>query len=174
MKKIICLAMFFVLISSVYAEQVYIVNFNYDNGLIMIKDKIVKQGYYPDRKLQPEEGYKCSIMDHNKNELYSFIFDLPIKIYTDGFDNLTDKVTGGVIRLNQTDFAFIIPYFEEAGMIKCYNTGGYEIVSEEMNRVMMGPEKKDVILFLYLFLAIVGLMIVIYISRKRRLSQLNQ
>ena len=107
-KKFIWIFMFLIFISYAYAEQVIIFNLNYDNGKITLKEQYVKEGYYPDRNLEQQKGYRCNLVDPNRNDLYSMNFDLHNKVYTDSTQN--NQVSRGVIILKKTDFSFIMPY----------------------------------------------------------------
>ena len=166
MKKTICLLIFFILVSCVYADKVIIFNFNYDNGKIILKEQIVTEGYYPDRNLQVEEGYSCGLVDEQNNNIYSFKFEIPNKVYTDVIEN--NQTVGRVIILNETDFSFIMPYIDKAKSIVCYNPRDYEILRGDVNKEILAPEERSYTwLLIYGFIALVGLIIIIYRTKKR-------
>ncbi len=163
MKKAIYIIMFFILITSVYADKVSIFNFNYDNGKITLKQQIIKEGYYPDRNIKAEEGYICKLVDNQGNELYSFRFELPTKLYTDIIKNST--IYGNVVILNETDFSFIMPYFNEAVKLLCYNPGEYEIINQDVEKIILSPEKRNTWLWIYAILAVIGFIIMLTIKK---------
>ncbi|TKJ17195.1 hypothetical protein CEE44_01515 [Candidatus Woesearchaeota archaeon B3_Woes] len=168
MRKGIYLIMFLVLISSVYADKVSIFNFNYNNGEIILKEQLIKEGYYPDRNIQVKEGYNCRLVDKNNNNIYSFRFELPMKLYTDVIDN--HKLVGAVIILNETDFSFITPYFLESSNIVCSNPRGYEILNEQTLHIALSYEKYNKWLWFYSVIGLVLLFVLILILRKRKLN----
>jgi hypothetical protein len=163
MKKLIFLLMFIILAISVYAEKVYIFNFNYDNGVITLKEQLIKEGYFPDRRII-KEGYGCALLDSSNNEVYSFKFELPNKVYTDVVeDNLTK---GNVIILDKTDFSFIMPYISGSSNLACYNEGGYEILKESTIHTELSPENNKYLIYIYAFLIIILLFIIFYSLKK--------
>ena len=114
--------------AEVECSKVLIVKFNYDNGLIAYKDKVIKCGYAPDRKIQPEYGYKAEILSVNNEPLYSFKFEIPLNLYLDISDPLVKSLSGGLLILNETDFALIFPYYDTAKSMVIYNEREYNIL----------------------------------------------
>lgn len=114
--------------AEVECSNVFVVKFNYNNGLITYKDRVIKCGYAPDRKLQPEEGYKAEIISVDNEILYSSKFEIPLKVNFDLSDPIVKTLSGGVLILNETDFALIFPYYDKAKSIVVYNPRDYEIV----------------------------------------------
>lgn len=168
MKRGIYIIVFLILISSVYANKISIFNFNYNNGEIILKEQLIKEGYYPDRNIQVKEGYSCRLVDKNNNNLYSFRFELPMKLYTDIIgDNI---VVGYVIILNETDFSFIAPYFPESSNIVCSNPRGYEILNEQTTHITLSYKKYNKWLWFYGGIGLVLLLVFILILRKRKLN----
>jgi hypothetical protein len=163
MKTLIFLLIFILLTGSVYAEKVYIFNFNYDNGIITLKEQVIKEGYFPDRRII-KEGYSCSLLDGLGENIYSFKFELPNKIFTDVVD---EKMEGGVIVLDKTDFSFIMPYFSGSENLVCYNEAGYEILREKTAHTILSPEDDRHLIFVYLFL-ILALLFIIFHSIQRK------
>ena len=109
--------------------KAYVVNFEYDNGIIGYKDKVLKCGYAPDRVIQPEEGYTAEIISVDDKPLYSFKFQIPLKVNVDLSDPLLKRLSGGIIVLNETDFALIFPYYDEAKSIEIYNPRMYAVLT---------------------------------------------
>jgi len=165
MKKIVFLFMFIVLSSFVWADQVYLFNFNYDNGVIILKDQIIKEGYYPDRLIPVEEGYNCKLLGLNGRPEYSFDFELPNNIFVDSVEN--EILTGGVIILNETDFSFVAPYLSSVNEIECYNSKGYEILKEDLIKVSLSPDSSKNFIWIFFVLSFIGLLILIYVNKKK-------
>ncbi|MBI2139687.1 hypothetical protein HYU14_02085 [Candidatus Woesearchaeota archaeon] len=110
------------------SSSVLIVNFNYDNGLISYKDRIIKCGFSPDYALQPEEGYRAELISVNNEVLYSFTFEIPLKVNVDLGDPVFKTLSGGMIILNRTDFALTFPGFDNAKSAVIYNPRKYKVL----------------------------------------------
>jgi hypothetical protein len=136
-------------------DRVIIVNFNYDNQLITYKGQAAKCGFYPDRRLQPSSGYRAEMVGEEGVQ-YSFRFDIPLKLYVDASDPSTKELSGGIILLNQTDFALIFPYLD-AKEIVIYNPRGYEVERVPLEAELFAKEKGAywiILFFILLALAI--------------------
>lgn len=131
MKKTIWLILVLILLVNIVLaveNKVFIVDLNYKEGEIKINDIMTKDGYYPDRKLYPETGYTLELISEDNTVLYSFKFQVPLKIYTDVIDE-NGETKGGIIVLNETDFALIFPYYGNAKYVKIYDISNKEILS---------------------------------------------
>ncbi|HZX45615.1 MAG TPA: hypothetical protein VFF28_08090 [Candidatus Nanoarchaeia archaeon] len=115
-------------LAEVQESRVIIANFNYDDGLVTYKEKTIKFGYAPDYKLEPEDGYKAELLSFDDKELASFRFDIPLKLYFDMSDPLLKTLSGGMVILNETDFALVFPYDERAEKIVISNPRNYTIL----------------------------------------------
>ncbi len=155
--KIILLVILILSLNIALAEnKVYIVDLEYKDGVITVNDIVTKTGYYPDRKLQPERGYTLELVSEDDLALYSFKFQVPLKIYTDVIDS-GGEINGGVIILNETNFALIVPYDDDAKEIKIYDTKSKEIVSASVVPALGGRGALKwifgfIIIFIVLFL----------------------
>lgn len=131
--KLLLILLFTLVIPLVIAEaecsKVVITNFNYNEGVVTYKDKVTKCGYTPDRKLQPIAGYTAEILSMDNNQLYSFKFQIPLKLNFDLSDPVLKSLSGGMLILNETDFALIFPYYDNAKSIIIYNQRDYEIAT---------------------------------------------
>ena len=132
MKIFVFALMLIILMPFVFGEvecsKVSVVNFNYDNGVITYKDRVIKCGYAPDRVIQPKGGYKAEVVSMNDEVLHSFVFEIPLDVNFDMSDPLVKSLSGGMMILNETDFALIFPYYDEAKSITIYNPRGYEVL----------------------------------------------
>ncbi|MEA2035966.1 MAG: hypothetical protein U9O94_00550 [Nanoarchaeota archaeon] len=166
------LAVFVFLMPFVLAEvecnEVLVANFNYDNGVLSYKEKITKCGYTPDRNLQPEDGYRADLLSIDNEVLHSFKFDIPLKVNVDFSDPLLKTLAGGLIILNETDFALIFPYFDDAKSIVIYNPRGYEVLSAPLIEEQFMEQKSLLwLLLLLLLLLVVGYSIYRYYKNKQ-------
>jgi len=163
MRKILYFFIFLILINSVCAEKITIFNFHYDNGIITLKQQFVKEGYYPDRNIQ-KQGYSCKLTNNQNNELYSFNFDLPNKLFIDTTQN--NEIKGNMIILNKTDFSFIMPYLPEANNLICYNPAGYEIIKQNIEKITLSPKNRNIWYWIYFIIAFIGLIIIIKYKKR--------
>jgi hypothetical protein len=166
MKKLILFFMFIVLSSFVCAEQVYIFNFDYNDGVIILKDQIIKDGYYPDRLISVDEGYNCKLVGLNGKTDYSFDFELPNKVFVDSVGY--SEITGGVVVLDETEFSFVAPYLSSSSEIVCSNVGDYEILREDLVKVSLSPDSSNNFIWVYFVVGFVGLLVLLYINKKRQ------
>ncbi|NQV09519.1 hypothetical protein HQ529_06750, partial [Candidatus Woesearchaeota archaeon] len=123
MKKILFIMLVVLFSTLSYAEEtdlVRVMKLYYKDGDVDIIDSILKLGYSPDRNIQPENGYRLEIIALTDETLYEFIFEPPTKIFTDVSDDY-GNLSGGIILLDETYFALIIPNFENEKKIKIYN-----------------------------------------------------
>jgi hypothetical protein len=134
-------------------NKIILLDLNYNNGEITINKILTKMGYYPDRKDQPLDGYKLDLVSINNDILYSFRFDVPLTIYTDVIIN--NKISGNIIKLNNTDFALIMPYFDNLKEINIYDKNNKRVTTKEFT----SPSKKQNLRHIYLF---VGMTILVF------------
>ncbi|HLC96211.1 MAG TPA: hypothetical protein VJH97_02725 [Candidatus Nanoarchaeia archaeon] len=127
-----------VMIPMVSAEQVLVVHLRYDDGFISVVDKTTTLGYYPDRLYQPDSGYRLEIVSVDDNNLYSFRFNLPVDVFYDA--EVLGVLEGGIIRLNETDFSLIVPYFDDAKEINFYNERNYLVASANLVEDKLSPQ----------------------------------
>lgn len=146
-------------------QEVVVLGLHYEDGLITVKDKTVQLGYYPDRNVQPELGHRLEVVSFDGEKLYSFRFKLPIDVFTDYSEG--DELKGGLIRLNETDFALVIPYFEDAKEVRFYNERNYPVSTVTLAEEQMAP--KEAVLFGYavIGLIIAGLLVSLRIRKRR-------
>ena len=130
MKKILVLVMLLLFAQQVCAEKIMVLNLNYKEGQISIIDKVEKYGYYPDRKLQPDAGYRAEIVSVDDEPLYSFNFEIPLEHYTD--IEVENKTQGGLIIVDEIDFALILPSLPNAKEINFYNEAGENILAVDI------------------------------------------
>ncbi len=168
MKKILLLTIIIFLViptiqisAEIDCSKVFVVKFNYDNGIISYKDKIIKCGYSPDRKLQPLDGYRAEIISIKNKPLYSFKFDIPLTTNFDMSDPLIKSLSGGMVVLNETDFALIFPYYDNAKSIRIYNPREYEVATIPLIEEQF-MQKRSTLWFLIIILLLLIAAYMIY------------
>ena len=160
--KIILLLMLLLFTQAVCADRILILNLHYDKGKVSVIDKIDTYGYAPDRKLQPDVGYRAEIVDADDNILYSFKFEVPLEHYTDIQQD--GKLQGGMVLVDETDFALIVPSLAEAKQVNFYNERDQEVLSVDVT-VEEGP---SIIIPIIIGLVILILILVFIIVKKRK------
>ncbi len=103
----------------VVEDKIIMLELNYDTGSFSVLDKYKKSGFAPDRRIQPEEGYKAKVVSETEKTLYAFTFDVPNILQYDipGVDGI---LSGGFIELDETDFTLVTPYFENVAWVNIY------------------------------------------------------
>lgn len=168
MKRIICLLTLILLASTIFAasNKVYIISFSYDDGKLVFDDKTIKYGFSPDRKLTTGD-YKGEIISTDETSLYSFNFNIPLTRFVDISNLTTGELSGGVIKLDSTRFALVLPYFEDGQELAIYDPDDIKILS-----ISVEEEKEkqgfDYSLLIYLLLVIVLVVIISKILKRKR------
>jgi len=122
--------------------DVLVINFHYDNGIITLNDKTIMLGYYPDRNFQPEFGHRLEILSETNAKLYSFI------------------------RLNETDFSLIVPYFDNAKEINIYNERNYKVAAFIIKEEQFAPQNAAP---WYVVIAFILVIIIYFLIKKKKL-----
>ncbi|MBW2974936.1 hypothetical protein KY366_04425 [Candidatus Woesearchaeota archaeon] len=159
--------------AKVECNKVVVVKFNYDNGVITYMDRVIKCGYAPDRIIQPEEGYTAQVIStENEEVLYSFRFEVPLEINIDLSDPLVKSLSGGMMILNETDFALIFPYYDKAKYIVVYNPRDYEVLKVPLIEEQFIQDRSFWWVIILALLLILGLAVYnIYRKKSRREEQ---
>ena len=147
--------------AEVECSKVFVVKFNYDNGYITYKDKIIKCGYSPDRLIQPLEGYRAELISIDNKPLYSFKFDIPLITNFDISDPIVKSLSGGMVVLNETDFALIFPYYDKVKSIRIYNPRDYEVATIPLIEEQF-TQKKSTLWFLILIILLLMASYIVY------------
>ena len=151
-------------IAAAQTGKVLILNLDYDDGKITFKDKIIKIGYSPDMKIQPEEGYRLDVVSREDTLLYSFKFEVPLDVYVDAASADGKEMSGGLIRLDKADFALAIPYFEDAKEIKIYD----ERDTQQLGiNVEEKAQKRSKLWIIMPIAAFILLLIALFLHKKR-------
>lgn len=153
----------------VECSKVLVAKFNYDDGRLTYRDKVVKCGYAPDYILQPEDGLKAELVSTDGKVISSFRFRIPLDYYFDLSDPLLKTMSGGIQRLNQTDFALIFPYKDDARAIVLYNSRNFVLLDVPLVEERFIQKKSSWWLLLIVLLVIISL--IIYSHHKKSLHR---
>lgn len=166
MRKIILVIFILTLLLDVALAEnkVFIVDLNYKDGIITVNDIMIKIGYYPDRKLQPEIGYTLELVSEDK-VLYSFKFEVPLEIRTDVIDE-DGEVKGGIIVLSETNFALILPYYDEAKEIRVYDSKNKEVLSKA---VVPALGERTTLKWIFGFILIIIVLFLFFNKRPKKI-----
>ncbi|MBD3164352.1 hypothetical protein GF323_04065 [Candidatus Woesearchaeota archaeon] len=148
MNKIWIVALLLLLSSFSYAVQpnVVLLKLNYNKGNITLLNQTAKYGFYPDRRYQPDFGYRVEILSGG-SVLDGFRFSVPNEIYVDG-TNEAGEISGGKIVLENINFALSVPYHEGMDRIKIYSPDNEMAAEIGVESVQGKPELKFYLLWL--------------------------
>jgi hypothetical protein len=111
-------------LSSGENEQVMVLDLHMEEGNVTLSNYSIQYGFYPDRRYQPDYGYELEI--HSAEEmLYDFTFKDPSHVYREGGDE-DGHLHGGLVVLDEVDFALTVPYHPEMEEVLIYNPEGVE------------------------------------------------
>ena len=94
-------------------EKVYVVKLHYNSDGFTVKEVAVRDGFAPDRTLQ-SGAYRAELITDNNKVVYGFNFEVPLLLFTDG--NQGGKVRGSVVKLNESDFVLVVPFYDGASL----------------------------------------------------------
>ena len=159
-KNLIPIIMLLLFAQLACAEKIIILNLHYENGKVSVIDKIDTYGFYPDRKIQPDVGYKAEIISVDDDIIYSFRFEVPLEHYTD--IHMDGKTQGGLVRVDKTDFALILPSLPDAKQINIYNEKEENVLEVDL------IERRFDLIPIALASTILAMAIVYIILKKRK------
>ncbi len=168
-KKII----FILIISLILAQtidaiptRIQILNLKYQDNTLSLTEKVIKLGYYPDRLIQPKTGHTYEIVATDETILHTFKFIIPTRIFVDVTDPIKDKLSGGIVKLNKTEFALIVPYFKKAKEIRIYDEQTNIVLTIDVKEEQMAA-KKGIVWSLGIGLMVLLIIIFSIIKRKK-------
>tara|TARA_Y100000310_G_scaffold150693_2_gene150226 strand:- start:1933 stop:2445 length:513 start_codon:yes stop_codon:yes gene_type:complete len=98
---------------------IYIVDLIYDSGEINLNELFIKEGFTPDRKIQPTLGYNLQIISSYEEVIYSFNFMIDSNIVYDVFGEESINPTS---TNDYQEFSLVFPYFSNADFIRVYDS----------------------------------------------------
>jgi len=132
--------------------KVIVLDLSYNEGNISVVNSTVKYGYFPDRRF--EESYKLEIMADD-GVIYGTSFKDSSIIFVDASSE--DGITGGMIKLEETRFSLVLPYYDNMDEIRFYNS------LNELKGVQVFENSSNMwILFVVLGIILFGLLAVIF------------
>ena len=167
MNKLVCFSMIGLILVVSFVEansEVLVLKLNYNRGDITLLNSTQKYGFFPDRRYQPDYGYRAEIISFEDTSLYEFRFKAPNVIFIDGTDE-EGEISGGKIVLDNMNFALNVPYYDEMKEINIYSP------EEELVGKLSFEEERNISLIkfgLVGLIAVVTLMLIIFIFVKHR------
>ncbi len=89
---------------------------------------------------EPESGLKASVRSSEGTVLGSKNFQVPSEKFLDDFSR--NESIGGVIKLTNTTFGVVIPFFEEGTELVVYDNNGENLFSKDLSRFTEQEEEK--------------------------------
>ncbi len=176
-KPVVFLILFFLFFgfSPVMAEEagkVYVLTLSYQNNEISLVNVFIKQGFAPDKKIQPENGYEYRIVSSSSKTLYSFKFTIPseLTLFDSGCGGCSSGCGGGtavdsksseVASLANTQFTLLAPFYKEARAINIYDQSAKLKLTVDVSQLSGTSAKKGVGLYLGISLIILGAVAII-------------
>lgn len=114
--------MFLVNVSMAEEGKLYQLDIEYDKGTLILKDIIVKPGFVPDRKIQPDIGYRLEVISFDESIMNSFKFDTPNIIFAEG-----------TVELNNVNFTLLVDYFKAGSKINIYNPDNEKVLEIDVS-----------------------------------------
>lgn len=112
--------------------KIFLLKLSYDNGSLNSIDVLVKDGFAPDRKLQPEQGWTAEVVSFKGDILESFKFQVPNTLFL--APPLEGQQPGGPIVLDKVNFTLMIQYYNDAKSIEVYNETMAKILSADVSK----------------------------------------
>ncbi len=156
--------------------KVFVVNLLCCSEKISLSSVFVKNGYPPDKKIQPENGYEYKIFSTKGKILYSYKFLIPgeLSLYCStcsggaesssctngGCATTTNSKSSEPASLSNIDTTatLIAPYFEDAKAINIYDPAGKLQLEVSVLNLVPKPEGSKTSLYIGLFLVAAALI----------------
>lgn len=147
-------------------NMIYVLNLYYDRGNITLVDIFTKIGYSPDRKIQPETGYRCEVVSKGNTVLYSFRFEIPIEVNAP--PPLENESSESVIYLEKVNFTLLMPYFKNAKSIDVYSPSDEKMLSVDVSGYdsMMKSNSLNIYIVAVAAILIIVLIALFFLTKK--------
>jgi hypothetical protein len=173
-KRILLLISVFALLTFVSASssKILLLKLTYNSGNLTISDTLPKNGFFPDRRFQPDTGYRLDMTSMNGSVLYSFRFNVPNIAYVDSEDE-KGELRGGKVILNDFDFGLELPYYRDIKEINIYKPDGSKAASYMPPKNIVennenGMSNSLLAFIIAIILSILAVFIIIVYKRKAK------
>jgi len=139
-------AMAFSAASDSKPEKIILLTLNYKDDALSVKDISWTRGFVPvfaESSTAENNGIeKASIKIYSQKEkiIYESYFYVGNKRFQDSIDESTGELKGGIVELNDVDFAAIVPYLKEIGYIEIHSS--YNDIELEYSKIKKAKELK--------------------------------
>lgn len=165
------------------ADKVYVLTLSYQNNEISLVNVFAKQGFAPDKRVQPENGYEYRIVSSSNKTLYSFKFTIPseLTLFCSGCGGnsscgsgcgsgscnsgcgggTVDSKSSEVASLANTQFTLLAPFYKEAKAINIYDQSAKLKLTVDVSQLQGTNAKKSAGFYLGISLIFLGALVVI-------------
>jgi len=123
------------------AGKIYLMELGFKGENLTLHRVYVSEGYAPDRKIQPEDGYRCDVVSFSGQVLYSFRFEFGGFIMPP--PPLPGEEPGAPIAVEEGNTTLIMPYFSDAKWINIYDKSGKQILSVDVSGFSDRPPEPE-------------------------------
>lgn len=113
-------------------NKIFIIDLNYDRGVLSLLDVTTATGYAPDRKVQPDVGWTTEVLSFNGGVLESFVFNIPNVIIPP--PPLEGEEPEGPLILEEVNFSLVIQYYSDAKSVEIYDENRTRVLSVDVSR----------------------------------------
>ena len=127
-------------------EKIIFATLNYNDNVLSVKGISWTKGFVPvfvESSTAENIGMeKASIEVYSQSEelIYKSYFYISNKKYEDFIDKTTGEISGGIVELNDVDFAVTVPYPKEIGYIEIHSS--YNDIELEYSKIKNAKELK--------------------------------
>jgi hypothetical protein len=129
----------FILLASLAAAEVYVIEFEYSKGALAAKKVYVSPGTSEDA-FEPGDGYTLKLLDSQGDLLKFRRFHVPDREFFDNYE--INETAGGFRKVSETRFGVLLPYKEEGVTIQLLSPDGEAIQRIDVARFAKLAERR--------------------------------
>jgi len=133
----VCLASLILGLSVVHAQshenKVYLIDLNYDAGVLSLNDVVTKAGFPPETPSQSTQAWRIDLISFQDQVLYSSTFDIPnVLLQVPPLEG--EPAGGGPIILENLNFSIIVPYYPNGRDVNIFANNGTLVLSADVSQ----------------------------------------
>ncbi|MCX6802659.1 MAG: hypothetical protein NT067_06135 [Candidatus Diapherotrites archaeon] len=133
-----CLLLFCSAFVGAAQQKVYVCKVHYNRGELSLTSAYTDTAYPQKSEEKSDITYKAQIADFSEKELYTYYFYVPK--YLMGSEPLDENGPIPIIELAETDFALILPFFENGKSINVYDQNTVLLLSIDVSKFAVLPK----------------------------------